>query len=92
MSSDEMTTKPTIETVLERISSLTEQVSSFAQQVTEIHEIVVELREGQEKFKDEISAGFKKIDRKLSVLNDNLLTMKADQRDLESRVETLESK
>lgn len=92
MSEDDKTTKPTIETVLERINAL-------AQQLVGVREIVVRLEEKQDKFqaeletvKADLKAGFKKIERKVTILNDNVLTVQADNRDLENRIENIESK
>jgi len=78
MSEDDKTTKPTIETVLEKINAL-------GQQMVEMREMIIELR-------TDLRIGLKGVERKIGVLNDNMLTLQADQRDLESRVEKLEPK
>ena len=50
-----------------------------------------ELRKGQEELRAELNAGLRRVERKIEILNDNLLTIRADIRDLEVRVEKLES-
>ncbi|HEV7860274.1 MAG TPA: hypothetical protein VGO91_16775 [Pyrinomonadaceae bacterium] len=51
---------------------------------------VSQLHEGQETLRREVNTGLRDIDRKFSVLNDNLLQMKADYRDVFDRVRDLE--
>lgn len=110
MSEDDKTTKPTIETVLERINTLAQQLQTFQEsvntQLPEMREIVVRLEEKQDKMqadldnvKTELGAAredfrlaVKKIERKVTILNENVLTVHADNRDLENRIESLESK
>jgi hypothetical protein len=82
MSRDDINTKPTIETVLERINSLGEKLDSRMSALeTEVREIRNDLREG-----------LRMVEHKIEVLNDNILRVSADQRDLRKRVENLESK
>jgi chromosome segregation ATPase len=50
-----------------------------------------ELRKGYEQLRNDLNTGLRRVERKIEILNDNLLTMKADIRDLETRVEKLES-
>jgi chromosome segregation ATPase len=50
-----------------------------------------ELRKGYELLRDDLNTGLRRVERKIEILNDNLLTMKADIRDLETRVEKIES-
>jgi uncharacterized protein Yka (UPF0111/DUF47 family) len=103
MDEDNKTTTPMLETVLERINVLAQQFQTFQEntntQLTEMREIVVRLEEKQDKFqaeletvKNDLRTGFKKIERKVTILNDNVLTVQADNRDLENRIENLESK
>lgn len=84
MSEDDKTTKPTIETVLERINAL-------AQQLVEMREIVVRLEEKQDKLQVDLNTGLKRVERKIAILNENMLTVQADQRDHENRIEKLET-
>jgi chromosome segregation ATPase len=50
-----------------------------------------ELRKCYEELRSDLNTGLRRVERKIEILNDNLLTMKADIRDLEIRVEKLES-
>jgi chromosome segregation ATPase len=50
-----------------------------------------ELRKDFEQLRNDLNTGLRRVERKIEILNDNLLTMKADIRDLETRVEKLES-
>jgi DNA repair exonuclease SbcCD ATPase subunit len=50
-----------------------------------------ELRKLYEQLRSDFNTGMRRVERKIEILNDNLLTMKADIRDLEVRVEKLES-
>jgi hypothetical protein len=100
MSSDNMSTKPTIETVLERINVLGQQFhtemesvrESLSAQLGELRGGITELKERIEKQQAEFSAALRKIDRKIEILNDNILSVQADNRDIVIRVEHLESK
>lgn len=81
MSNDEMSTKPTIETVIERMNAWGEQFSSqFA-----------ELKAGQEALRADLNAGLHRVSRKIEILNDNILTVQAHIRDHEVRMERLEA-
>ena len=109
MSNDEMSTKPTIETVIERMNAWGEQFrSEFAQLRSgqeELRGTVEELRKGQEELRKgqeglrkgqeelraDLNAGLHRVSRKIEILNDNILTVQADIRDLVVRMEKLES-
>lgn len=109
MSNDEMTTQPTVHTLL---ASLDEWGARFTNELseirtgqeelrtgqTELRNSVEELRKGQEalrkgqeELRADLNAGLRRVERKIEILNDNLLTIKADLRDLEVRLEKLES-
>lgn len=89
---DDSTTKPTIETVLERINALDQK---FETRINELGQRLEARIDGVEKqvtaLRSDMEAGFKHVGRKIEVLNDNFLTMQANQRDLNARVEGLES-
>ena len=123
MNSDEMTTKPTMETVLASINEwggritneLAEIRTAQTQFVLELNELRKghdelrngqdelrkgqdelrkgqdELRKGQDELRADLNAGLRRVERKIEILNDNLLTIKADIRDLEVRLEKIES-
>jgi hypothetical protein len=50
-----------------------------------------EVRKGQEQLRTDLNNGLRRVERKIEILNDNLLSIKADVRDLEVRMEKLES-
>ena len=81
MSDDEMTTKPTIDTLLARLD---EWGARFTNELTKVNA-------GQAELRDDLNTGLRRVERKIEILNDNLLTIKADIRDLEVRLEKVES-
>jgi uncharacterized phage infection (PIP) family protein YhgE len=116
MSNDDMTTQPTIDTLLGRLDDWGARVTSELTKLNEGQEELrkgqeelrkgqeelrkgqeesrkglEELRKGQEGLRADLNAGLRRVERKIEILNDNLLTIKADIRDLETRVEKLES-
>lgn len=95
MSNDEMTTQPTIETVLARLDEwgarFTNGLSEIGARQGELFQAVAELRKGQEELRADLNAGLHRVERKIQILNDNHLTTNADVRGLEVRLEKLES-
>jgi uncharacterized coiled-coil DUF342 family protein len=116
MSNEDMSTKPTIETVLERMNAWGEQFrSEFAELRSgqiELRGTVEELRKGQdelrkgqdelrkgqdelwkgqEELRADLHANLHLIARKIQALNDNILTIQANMRDLVVYIERLES-
>jgi prefoldin subunit 5 len=123
MSNDDMSTKPTIETVLERVNAWGEQFKSEFAEIRagqdELRKSQEELRNGQEELRNgqeglrkgqeefrkgqeelrigqkelraDLNAGLHRVARKIEVLNDNLLTVQANIRDLVVRTEKLEA-
>ena len=81
MSDDEMTTQPTIDTLLARLD---EWGARFTNELTKVNA-------GQEELRADLNTGLRRVERKIEILNDNLLTIKADIRDLEVRLEKVES-
>ena len=88
MSDDEMTTKPTMDTLLARLDEWGER---FTNELARISAGQEELRKGQEELRVDLNTGLRRVERKIEILNDNLLTIKADIRDLEVRLEKIES-
>jgi len=99
---DEMITKPTMETLLARMNEWGENLTSelteikagqeeLRQSVQELRKGQDELRKGQEELRADLRTGLHSVQRKIEILNDNFLTIKADIRDLEVRLEKLES-
>lgn len=56
-----------------------------------IESVVEELRTDVEEFRNETRQNFRTLERRLSVLADDVVAVRADQRDLESRMDKLES-
>lgn len=81
MSNDEMTTQPTIETLLARLD---EWGARFTNGLSE-------LSAGQEQLRADLNAGLHRVERKIQILNDDHLTTNADVRGLEVRLEKIES-
>ena len=81
MSNDEMTTKPTMDTLLARLD---EWGARLTNELTKVSA-------GQGELRDDLNAGLRRVERKIEILNDNLLTINADIRDLEVRLEKIES-
>ena len=92
---DEMATKPTLETLLARINewgaSLGRELAEIKAGQNELRKGQDELRKGQEQLRADLKTGLHRVERKIEILNDNLLTINADIRDLEVRLEKLES-
>jgi len=55
-------------------------------------ELKAEIAETRAELRGEMQAGFRKLGLKIELLNEDSLTLRADQRQLDRRVETLESK
>ncbi|MEK6301359.1 MAG: hypothetical protein AABO41_11600 [Acidobacteriota bacterium] len=89
-----MSTKPTIETVLERMNAWGEQSrSEFAElrlNVDELRKGQDELRKGQEELRADLHANLHLVAVKIQALNDNLLTVQANMRNLVAYIERLE--
>ena len=81
MSNDEMTTQPTIETLLARLD---EWGARFTNELSGI-------RAGQEQLRNDLNVGLHRVERKIQILNDDHLTTNADVRGLEVRLEKIES-
>ena len=98
MSNDDTTTKPTIETVLEKINTLGEQLTGQLTELRsgqdELRTDVAELRAGQVELRsdmEELKAGQMVIEDKLDALNDNILTVQGKQRGFQKRLQKLEA-
>jgi hypothetical protein len=77
---DEGTTRPPIETVLERINAVGEALAS---QISELGKEVAQLR-------SEVEQGFRRVERKIQILNNDFLGIRGDQEDLLRRIEAIE--
>ena len=99
---DEMSTKPTMETLLARMNewgesltagqeALRHSVQELRSGQDELRKGQEELRKGQEELRTDLRTGLHRVERKIEILNDNFLAIKADIRDLEVRLEKVES-
>lgn len=96
MNNDDITTKPTIETVLERVNELGEQLTG---QLTELRGEVAELRTGQEELRTDVAelrTGQDELRRDVAELRAGQVELRNDiadfnvgQRQLVRKVETL---
>ena len=123
MNNDEMTTQPTLETILARfdewgaritgelsdlragqealrtghtelrtsLENLRKGQEDLHKGQEDLHKGQEGLRKGQEQLRTDLNTGLRRVERKIEILNDNLLTIKADIRDLEVRLEKVES-
>ena len=116
MNNDEMTTQPTLETILARFdewgaritgelsdlragqeelrtghTELRTSLENLRKGQEDLHKGQEDLRKGQEQLRSDLNTGLRRVERKIEILNDNLLTIKADIRDLEVRMEKVES-
>jgi uncharacterized coiled-coil DUF342 family protein len=113
---DEMTTQPTMETLLARINewgtNLTGELAEIKAGQEELQQSVQELRngqddlrngqgdlrkgqddlrKGQEELRVDINSGLHRVKRQIQTLNDNILEVQAEIRELNVQVEKLES-
>src|SRR5436190_12300693 len=102
MNNDEMSTTPTIETLLGRLNEWGERFTNelkdlkagqheLGNGLDELRKGQDELRKGQDDLRSDLNAGLRRVERKIEILNDNILTVNADIRDLEVRLEKLET-
>jgi len=90
-------TKPIWERALAEISEtraeLAEMRAEFMAELAETRaELKAEIAETKAELRAEMKDGFRKLGLKIELLNEDSLTLRADQRQLERRVENLESK
>lgn len=97
---EDATTNPTLETVLARINAV---VDGIAQLRTDVGQ---RFDAAEQRFKDveqritdevaqlrkEVEQGFRRVERKIDLLNKDFLGIRGDQEDMLSRIESLESK
>jgi len=106
---DEMTTQPTMETLLARINewgtNLTGELAEIKAGQEELQQRVQELRngqddlrkgqddlrKGQEELRVDMNSGLHRVKRQIQTLNDNILEVQAEIRELNVQVEKLES-
>jgi predicted RNase H-like nuclease (RuvC/YqgF family) len=80
MSSDNLDTKPTIETVLERINELGTRLEN---RIGSLETAVVEMR-------DEMRLGFHELERRVDVVSIDMNKLRGELRYMDQRIEKLE--
>jgi len=80
------------------LAAIRADLEEIRKDINGLHKGQEELRAGQqelrklyEQLRSDLNTGMRRVERKIEILNDNLLTVKADIRDQEVRVEKLES-
>jgi chromosome segregation ATPase len=87
--SDDATTKPTLETILETVNVVGEKVTALTDGMNSRFE---RIESEISQMRQDINTGFRKVERKIELLNRDFLAMRGDHEDLLQRVEDLESK
>lgn len=72
------------------VATLTATVATILEKIATIQEELTALHEDFESFRRETNDNFRLVNNKLDVLNHDVLTVRAQQRDLEKRVTRLE--
>jgi uncharacterized protein YoxC len=86
---DDATTKPTLETVLERINAVADSIGQLKTNVDQRFDAV---DEEIAKLRKDVEQGLRRVERKIALLNDDFLAIRGDQEDMLRRIESLESK
>jgi len=97
---DDLTTKPTLETVLERINAVGETLTSrmdviandVAQLRTDMNQRFATVDKEIANLRRDVERGFRVVERKIMYLNDEFLERRRVVEDLEIRIEELENK
>jgi chromosome segregation ATPase len=92
---EDATTRPTIETVLERIDALDQKlegrIDGLGARMDGVEHQVNSMRSEAVNLRSDMNAGLKQVGRKIATLNDNVLTIQSDFRDFNARLENIES-
>lgn len=92
---DEMTTKPTMETLLARVNewgaNLTSELAEIKAGLEDLRKGQEGLHKGQEDLRADMNSGLHRVKRQIQTLNDNFLEVQAEIRELNVQVEKLES-
>jgi hypothetical protein len=97
---DDLTTKPTLETVLERINAVGEKLTSrmdviandVAQLRIDMNQRFATVDTEIANLRRDVERGFRVVERKIMYLNDEFLERRRVVEDLEIRIEELENK
>lgn len=93
MGNEDATTKPTIEAVLERISSLRDEMRDrFDRFEVEVRDRFDRFEAELKQLRSDMNDGFRRLERKIDLLNRDILDLRADHEHVLQRVEKLESK
>ena len=86
-------TKPIWERALAEIAATRAELAETRAELAETRaELKAEIAETKAELRSEMKDGFRKLALKIELLNEDSLTLRADQRQLDRRVEALESK
>jgi septal ring factor EnvC (AmiA/AmiB activator) len=86
-------TKPIWERALAEIAETRAEIAETRAELAETRaELKAELAETKAELRAEMKDGFRKLSLKIELLNEDSLTLRADQKQLDRRVEALESK
>ncbi|HEX5731289.1 MAG TPA: hypothetical protein VF131_00530 [Blastocatellia bacterium] len=80
MNSDDLDTKPSIETVLERINELGARLET---RIGALENGVTELR-------DEVRQGFRDMERRIEVMSSDMVKLRGDMRYVQDRIDKIE--
>ncbi|HLG15102.1 MAG TPA: hypothetical protein VJH03_11450 [Blastocatellia bacterium] len=90
---DDKTTQPTMQALLERINQIGELVTRRMDELEESHKAgLAELSAKVDELRREMDQGFRRLERIIGLLNNDFLRIRGDHEDLLSRVELLETK
>lgn len=93
---DDATTKPPLETVLERINAVVNGIGQLRtdveQRFKDVEQRIIAVGDDVAKLRKDVEQGFRRVERKIDLLNKDFLAIRGDQEDMLSRIESLESK
>ena len=86
-------TQPTIDTVLQRIHELGTRLEQKIDQSEErLSTRIDKLEQGLNNLQQDTNKNFRSLERRLEVISVEIIKLRADMRDLESRIDPLEAK
>ncbi|MEN3335219.1 MAG: hypothetical protein V7641_4584 [Blastocatellia bacterium] len=100
---NDATTQPTLGTVLERINAVADGIAQLRTDVDQRFDVVdQQFKDAEQRvtavgnevanLRKDVEQGFRRVERKIDLLNRDFLSIRGDQEDVLSRIESLESK
>ncbi len=86
---NDVNTKPTLETVLERINAVADSITQLR---TDVDQRFNAAANDIAQLRKDVEQGFRRVERKIDLLNRDFLSIRGDQDDMLSRIESLENK